>query len=359
MEFREVGSDRLEGRWGFDAKTGLQLGAIVAGLVLLYVWVPLKNMNMVTAVGISAIVLALRREEISLNRAARTITIRWGIIIPFNRESWSLEGLREVSVCEKVRRLRPGSTYFVRFSGDSEPVQIAKVGRYEVARKVALEVARFLGWPLVDTCEGRNERFNPSEVGASLRQRMFLNGVAAAWPDPPARMISTCDVHKDSICVAIPAPGLGLGGAFGFMFGLALLLGGIWLFADPRAGKDVLLYLVFFCVTSGVILFGCIDSAISRTTIEASPARLRVTFQGVRTKVQDIPVDELQSLEIEPHDSRTGRWGKIEAALNKSMGLPYLVARSDDVVIQFAQTLNDEEMEWLRGAILYVVTGEA
>ncbi len=143
MEFREVGPDRLEGRWGFDAKTGLQLGAFVVVFLVVCSWVPVFFRFAAHSMVLFVVALYVPSQGISLDRLARTVTIRWGILVPFIPKNRSLDGLKEVFVCEKDR-LHGVKTYRVRLTGDSKSVQIAKVNEYQEARRLANRVAGFL-----------------------------------------------------------------------------------------------------------------------------------------------------------------------------------------------------------------------
>ncbi len=188
-----------------------------------------------------------------------------------------------------------------------------------------------------------------------------MSGAEANWPEPPDKMISTCDIHQDSIRVIIPASGLNSRVAWLMVSMISMVLFGFLSHTgNPVWTKERLFYIMVGLV--GLLMSAAlINHVIHRTTVDASPAGLRVTFRGVWTKVQEIAADELQSLEIERSETTktTEKEEKKTAVAPAKKKYRCLVARSDEVAIRFAEALKDEEMEWLRGAILYVVTGEA
>jgi len=106
----------------------------------------------------------------------------------------------------------------------------------------------------------------------------------------------------------------------------------------------------------GMVLVGilAIYRTTRRTTVEASPTELRVTSQGIWSRSRQIPADELQSLDIESSEppqegtKRKSRPAKVQK---------WLVALSDDTLIRFGTDLKEQDLEWLRGVILYAIAG--
>ncbi len=381
MQLREVGPDRLVGRSGGGCLAVFGLPFFVAGLALtiaaalgkvtdsdtgepapLYFAIPFGLVFVAVGAG-----LIFGRSGVSLDRTNRQISKWWGLMVPFRSTDRSLDEFHEVRITKEVRSSGKSTytVYPIRLAGSAEPIVVGEPRDYQEARQTGEQVAKFIGCPMADTTSGRKVRREVAELDESLRQRLVRTGEGVAWPEPPPDMRCTYQIQGDSVRIEIPPSGFTIAHKLVMAAGclptviavIFALATGLW--SDDSMPAAFRIFLVgflgvFFCLLPiAATSLPSIHDAIKRVTVDVSPGELCATSRGLTTRRQQIPTHELEELEVVRSRRKSAGVGGFFC------GRSHLVARSDRVSIEIAPKVEIGELEWVRGAILYVVTGAA
>ena len=324
--------------------------------------------------------LMFGRSGIAINKMDRTLVKWWGLLGPFRRKEYSLDDFDRVHLTREVRRSKNSSytVYPVRVAGPDERVTVEEPRDYEKARRIAEEVAGFLGTKLVDGAAGTEVVRQAGELDESLRERTQRAGDVVTMPDPPPFLRTRCTIEGRSVILDLPSAGLGIGHVVGLIAGVVfpvivalLILRPIWQEDMPRPAKYMImgfLGVVFVLLPFLAAVGAALSQARSSVRITASPERLSVERRGLLfNKTRAIPADDLEEL-ILPGN------GEGEAARNalEKSNLPDgvkaflgtlvkpqrrgLLARSDAATLEFGNELPDAELRWIHAVILRIMT---
>ncbi|MBN1341826.1 MAG: hypothetical protein JXQ73_04060 [Phycisphaerae bacterium] len=361
MKLREQGPDRLVGRrdLGGHHPVWAVLGSLSTSALVYLIF---ENGGIVAAV-FCVTLLALfhwAREGFTIDRWRRLVTTWWGFGVPLRSKERSLDGCNEVSLSSEEADDHGGGTvvvYPVRIQGTTDPIPISEPRKYEEARCLARRIACFLGLPMVETCGGNVVRIEANQLDLPLREQIAATDQDVTWAEPPSRMRCAYQIRGDSITIEIPRKRMTLRSAVGTgLVAMALLAfaPAFW-FATKNAPKERIAAMGRVCATLGcasmslVALASGIHACLKRTTVDASPKELRIRSRGLWTKTDVIPTGELLELVVKLPDGQKGNHHERS-----------LIARSGDKSIEVDLSEHPrQELEWIRSAVLYVVTGGA
>ncbi len=382
MDVREVGPDTLVVRPTGGWLARLSIGILFCGLTTVLQeglgWLDSRKggddgfaLSAVVLFGVAAVaaflLAAVRTIDVTFDRANGSVSRSWGLGVPFRTTRRALAGFREVRVTKEERLVVTQGLHVhaVQLTGGGKPFTIDDPRAYDEARQIAARVAAFLRLPLVDRTTEPPVRRRPDEIGESLRNRTARTGENLVWPEPPPELRCTYQVSGDSLRIEIPPTGLSLGLCFGSgIVALFTVMVIRWLHGTrlpdvlPARYASLimgLLSLVIFLLPTLPLGMALLRIALRRTLIDASPRELRVTWRGIGEDSQTIPTDELEELVLV---TAAPDGGKRRKRKQKPAGRPELVARSDRQSITLASGLERPQAEWIRDAVLYVVTGK-
>lgn len=297
-----------------------------------------------------------------LDRRTDTLTTWWGLLLPLRSKEQRLSAFEQVVLSREVRRSKNGTytVYPVRLRGKGCPdVTLEEPQNPEQARRVAEEVAKFLGRPFADSSMGELVLRQAAELDESVRDRARRTGERVEVPPPPPGQRCRTRVVADTLCIDIPPLGfrklhavpLVVAGAAALLLTFAVILPVARDKRMPADAKAVIIGFVgLFLIGVPVFLSAVFATrrARLRRAVEVSPRELRVITRGILSeKAVTIPCDELEELAIVPARLAQG-------AL--SPGGEVILARSDRAMAVFGEGLSSQELAWLRAIIWNVVS---
>ncbi len=294
-------------------------------------------------------VLVFGRTGTVLDRRARIVTSWWGLLVPFKKTTRSLNDFQAVTVSHEIRQSKNStySVYPVRLEGDTDKLNIEEPRDYQQARCRAEEIAKFIGFGIVDRSSGEAVVRDADVLDQSLRDRSRRADETISMPPMPVGCrVETSNNSNGETVFSLPSPGfkpihaiplvIGFGwAAMGCIFVMPIFLRG----GTPPFPMNLLVigFLLFW--TFGPLLFMVpvmLRSVKTRETILISSRQLRLEQKRLVGKhISEIALDKLEELEI------------------KHGGV--IVARSDKQTLEFGDGLSREELQWLQDAIHAVV----
>ncbi len=378
MKLHATGSDRLVGREGGGCLALFGLPFLLAGLFVTsaaiageipdsdtgepaprYFTVPF-GMIFVTV----GAVLVFGRRGIVIDRLSNQFTVWYGLMVPMHTKRQPLGEADEIRVTKEVRRSKNSTytVYPVRLCGGTKPFDISEPRQYQQSRQLAEQIAKFLTLPMVDQSGGTTVRREADQLDESLRDQVIRTGQVVPWPEPPADMRSSYEVRGDTLLLEVPPVGvtpstwISIAGGLlpGVVISTFMWVAGFFEFGgdDPMAMTFIGVFvLILFVLPLAGALSGALHKARLRVNIVASPRELRITSAGLRKRERAIPTDELEELEVK-HGKKN-----LPGVLAMLGGGNTLLARSDREDVSTTLNVSHDELDWIHGAIRYVVTG--
>ncbi len=315
------------------------------------------------------------RAGVTVDKLQGRIITWWGLLVPFKSTQYNIADYDRVAIRQEVRRSK-NSTYTiypVRIEGGVESIDWDTLRDPTKARAAAEELAKFLGFKVVDASAGEEIVREADRLDESLRERRQRTGEDIDMPDPPANMRTQCQVDGESITLIIPPPPATIFDkislAFAFVPGIVAL--GFFFAAFPKDMPPLFRFIfmgfigVFFVIAPITVMVGKV-LARTRTQqkINASPDRLRVETRGpFRTKVVEIPANELEELQIALPKGHENMESQLEAMPEALRPFLRAMARrvpiraiSDRATVTFGKGLPIEELKWVHAVLTQVLT---
>jgi len=307
-------------RWG---------GAISGGIAAIYL--------------LRGLIRMARWSTLLIDRNEGTIEAWEGSILPDHR-CFHVADFRAVELSCKVIQHGRGDTetrYPITLLGLGCREELIAPRDEKGTRRMADDVACFLGYDLIDATLPERRRYRADEVGVPLGERLRAEGIRTfSLPTPPARRRFTCRVERGRLAVEFPRPRVidvlkwpallflilgAIGG--GLVFGIGALA--------ARSATWGELYLPATCITLGLGLVGFVIGLLGempgmwrRTTIEADRGEVVVRWRGLVFSQQN----------------------RADAAEVRDVLLDGLFTR-DGLFRYHLAHVREQELEWLRAAV--------
>lgn len=309
------------------------------------------------------LVLALGRKGVLLDRRAGTLTVWWGLLMPWVRKAQPLTGINAVTITKELRSSKNGSytVYVVRLDGPVMTAVTCQEWRtYEPARALGEACAKFLVVPLRDSSSGTLVVREAAYLDEPLVARLRRDGAAPGVPPAPACLHTTV-THKDhAVSLDIPRPPLPW---LRLLVPLVTVLLPVGIFValvlgtlrghDAGAMRVVPLGMAGVFVVVVLVSMGVIGGrGRAQVRVVASPAGLRVLQHGLFSlKTVDIPNQELEELEL-PRPYVLPAQVPAMLATMMARNTPGIIARSDQRTLEFGAHLPYEEKAYLHALIV-------
>jgi hypothetical protein len=293
----------------------------------------------------------------------------WGLLVPIRSRVGSLDVFDRVSISRTLRRQK-NRTYYaypVDLAGQGKDrLRILESTRYEASRSAAGDLAKKLGWNLLDSTIGAEVIRDPQHVDESLRDRARREArPPKEVANPPENLRTKFTVAGKVLRFELPpqgfqprliAPLVALA-IFESVFALVLFAA----FTDNNAFANLTVprwvFLSVLCVL--FLLLPClatvlpiVSQARTVTIVEASPENVRVeSLSPFSRRSRDVPANAVQEVLIDatsrnrtgPSSTSPGRRGAI-------------ILRGNGVSVAFGEHLALEEKQWIRDVIEQVLT---
>ncbi|HQL98414.1 MAG TPA: hypothetical protein PLS33_09750 [Smithella sp.] len=328
--------------------------------------------------------LVFGRSGIILDRSRGRVIQWYGLLVPMKRKEYLLDSVDQVEMNFSPGDNDSPATWPIKLSGRNitKPLSVVQPASFTEARKVAEELSRFLRKPLVDSSTGEKIERDSDHLNESYRDRIRRKGEATSiLPMEPVHKRSHVERTSEGLTIAIPEPSPG---RIQYIIALApLVFVGIvvWFFLS-RADFDSMpvifryffpVFIGFFMAVPVLVILGKkagMKTPFEVITVTETNFRVEALRHGKQTTV-DIPVSELEDLVApsrqEIMDAVTypgmknislGRTGtarmpdgrpmlRFLLALMKMAGSRGIIARSDNVEVEFARGLDEAELAWL------------
>ena len=339
--------------------------------------------------------LMFGRAGITIDRTTMKITKWWGLLVPMKVTEYNLVDFDRTTISKENRGSGNSSrTVFpVKLAGGPgvDAFEYQAPTDYQEARRLAEELARFLGHDIEDSSSGKPVHRPLDELDESVRDRMRRTRERVRLPGAPWEMKATIREEAEGTVIELPPPGLKpaqlaaiipalvFAGVVGLFVLRPLFGSGTPVETQLFFGGFVVLF--FIVVPVAITLVTVLKKARYRVTITVSQAMLRIEQgSGRKRKVTRIPGDELEEFELvgrkdifdtaireagDEHGESTKQSLKIEKMLAPDSMLGKLarlatkseiMARSDTETIRFGRDLSDDELVYLHAIILRVLT---
>lgn len=328
--------------------------------------------------------LVFGRSGIILDRSRGRVIQWYGLLVPMKRKEYLLDSVDQVEMNFSPGDNDSPATWPIKLSGRNitKPLSVVQPASFTEARKVAEELSRFLRKPLVDSSTGEKIERDSDHLNESYRDRIRRKGEATSiLPMEPVHKRSHVERTSEGLTIAIPEPSPG---RIQYIIALApLVFVGIvvWFFLS-RADFDSMpvifryffpVFIGFFMAVPVLVILGKkagMKTPFEVITVTETNFRVEALRHGKQTTV-DIPVSELEDLVApsrqEIMDAVTypgmknislGRTGtarmpdgrpmpRFLLTLMKMVDSRGIIARSDNVEVEFARGLDEAELAWL------------
>ncbi|MCR4316930.1 MAG: hypothetical protein NUW37_11345 [Planctomycetes bacterium] len=317
---------------------------------------------------ILGIIIATIRWGLIIDKSEGTITSWWRML--FVLGSTKVYGIEEgegITITQEIRRTK-NSSYTVwpvriKIKGDRK-VNITETRDPGSSREVAEELARFIGFKIIDTSMGGKIERNADEIDMSLKEQVQAHEETPELIDQPADSRVTFEKAEGGVTFVIPPAAktalgkfnaIGIGCIVFIVLGLAafLIAGNFDEEAIvPIAIFGVIFAAIAFAVRAGFAKLKALFASEQRITVTKSNLSVAFVYNG-REKIEEIPADKLEELQIVGARESNHKFSGFE-----KLGSGVLMARSDFKTIRFAFGLSNEELEWLKSAIMVIVTSD-
>ena len=353
-------------------------------------------------------VMVFGRHHITIDRRRRMLDMKWTLIVPVRERKYPLDFYRMVRIDRETKRSKNSTytVYPVRLEAGvgAETVTLEEPLKYEEARVLAEEMARFLGLALADGTSGAEVVREAARLDESLKEQAKRTKETVYVPSAPPGMKSRIREEAQSVIVEIPSPGFGRAHYAKAAVPVFFILVVLYFFLLPLMTLPMPPPLrLFFVLFIGMFLIllpllTTLRSIRAETQksfrITATPALLRVEVSAPRgSTVTDIPAAEVeevvfrerQSLSMTPMPGggavleesamlRDDMRKKVERADGKPVTVgpktvwlirtltrltppPAITVRSDKATVTFGEGLSEEELRYIHGLIRKMLAG--
>ncbi len=372
--------DVMEIRRGGGVLTAV--GVFFLLLVLTFVGITLSSMQDTDSMIVASIffgimligdlALILGRAGIVIDRRQKLLTTWWGLLVPWSKTQYELTGFSCITITKEIRRSKNSTytVYVVRLKNqESKDIHIEENQDYLTSRRSAETVAKFMNLPLSDNSSGSEVIRKPEELDESLRNRLRRTGQIKPMPEDLPETKIQHRIEGDTLILRLPKHGFGIW--VGCIVAIGIIISGIFsviitvILAEFAKDPNFLLFLLIAGVIAllplGFCLFAAYYHYTMREEVHISPQRLMLKKSwkfGKRS--EEIQMDELEELELATVNQYQAK-GRMPvgtgANFNQvSLFNPGIVARSDYKVMNFGQSLNRKEVEWVMAVIENAIT---
>lgn len=310
-------------------------------------------------------IFTLGRRGLFLDKRMNIVTTWWGLLIPFKTSTYDLTQFTKMTITKEVRKSKNSSytVYPVRLVGE-ESISIGENREYHASRKLAEEIAKFIGISVADSTSGTEMIREAEELDETIREKVQKKGEIKEIPPAPPNMKLQYNIEGNEIHFEIPR--IGWHPLFYIPIGFILFFSVIFYFVFfqeilqsdmPLIGKMIV---SSFLLIPEIIIFGAMYRFASKTTlVDVSPERLSVTEKwALGSKTQSIPTNELEELQIianapanfQKANLQTADMQKVQNIIGVFGGAEIL-ASSDSVVVKFGSSLPAPELQWMFAVI--------
>jgi len=407
--FRHLGPDRLQVREGGGCLSLFGLPFLAAGIFVTLIGariVPIQNAGQVPAWAWPLILLmglvfvavgaglVFGRRWTTLDAGRGIIRKQWGLLVPLRGEEYSLHDYEVV-----LLRFEAGDSD----TADRFPVLLkARAGRADLAlssptqygesREQAAAVARFLGFPLVDTSTDHESVTHADRVDATFQERLRAGDDHREEAIRPLRMQSQVRESSRAVEIVIPGPGFRPGTLVGFAVSAGLLAYVApqlhRFFRQTNTPKVVQFVFFGFAVLLFVVipLLGVINSVVlafrGRTLVTVSVEGIVIEERGAwRVKTTRLSAADILGLDygtadaalasarhaaerrvtqagrILPSPARGGAEPRWLSALRRLVPSKGIIVKSRSGLISFGAGLPDEEIRYLHAVVARALGG--
>jgi len=315
------------------------------------------------------------RGGIVFDKADRTVTTWWGILfVPLRSKIYQLAEFHAVRLNREKRSSKNAThiVYPIRLAKAKGELTICEEQDELKGRAQAEEIAKFIGFDLVDSTGGLVDVRDAATLGESLRVQTQHSETEVKIDAPPPNMRATFTAQGNQVSFDLPpprltgcllAPLLGMGLVFTiglFVFFIPLLNGRNtpthvkWLFG--------FFFGVLFVLLPLLSILGAVLAKVRRKIpVAADPSVLRLaTQQLLLTKTEEIAGADLEELRLETSSGQielSSALASLRPAKAGEPGGPYvLAALSNKKILRFGEGLPREELEWIRQVLLKALT---
>ena len=289
------------------------------------------------AIGIAFI---FGRRGIIFDKRAGTVATWWGLLfIPLWTKSFELAAFNAVSLSREKRGMGKRDTYIVfpirLLDADLGQLNLC-AGQNEIkARVLAEEIAKFIGFKLLDSTGGILDVRAAATLGESLRKQVQHSAEEMNLSAPLYGVRSTFMAQGNQVAFKLPSPS----------FSFCLVAPGLvcvvmfTIFVSSLPGMPLGMWLLIWLPL--LIILGALLLQVRRkVTVSAAPAGLRLTTKNILfSKTEEIAGKDLEELRLE---NQSGKYN--------------LAALSGKKILRFGAGLSREELEWIRQVLLKALT---
>jgi len=295
-----------------------------------------------------------RCSGVVIDRKSRTIIVWRSLFVPYSRMKSSLDRVEAVSLARtEIQSSRSvGSVvYPVRLVARHGHIDIDAPDHYAAARRLAENVAEFIGVRLEDTTTGKKVVREAGKLDEPLGEKLKKAGSDLAIPEPPPGAKAKVIVTEEGVTFEIPPVGFGPTALIIVAFGVAgvasVVLGAGMIYRDFTTGTDAGRYVVLAVATPVLLLWlafsvwlalGGLRVGTAQELVTVSPHGLRQEMRSpFGTAKREIGAAELEEIQAGRGEEDRSPWSGKE-----------LVARSDRLTVQIGQGLERCELEWMK-----------
>jgi len=328
--------------------------------------------------------LVFGRSGIIMDRSRGRVIQWYGLLVPMKRKEYLLDSVDQVEMNFSPGDSDSPATWPITLSGRSiaKSLSIVQPPSFAEARKVAEELSRFLRKPLMDSSTGEKIIRDFDHLNESYRDRIRRKSETInTLPPEPVHKRSRIEHTSEGMTITIAEPSPGW---IYYLSALApLVFAGmvIWLFlprADIHSMPGIFRYIFltfmgFFIAVPAMAVLGKIigmkkKKPFEMITVTKTFFRVETLKHGKQTTVE-IPVAELEDLVAParqdimdavtyPGVDNVGETGTARTpdgrpmprfllTLMKMVDSRGIIARSDNVEVEFARGLDEAELAWL------------
>jgi hypothetical protein len=290
----------------------------------------------------------------TLDRLRGMACVWHGWLAPMFRQSYPLHRYDLVCVSTEVHRERGVKEvyYIVSLAEASSILILGQVKAYLDARRLAEDVAKFLGLGIMDAVGLPVTRIEAADIGKPLRDRQDIQ---AAPLEPPAHTRLHWEGLGERVVIRIPRPRFsevvktplwtflflgGLGAVVGFGLGGLVSKTPFDWNEHIKPALIITLALGTFGLLVGLLLE--LETAFVRFEIEADPYRLQVRRQGLLFgKTHTLKADEVKELRF-THLLRLG-----------------VITDREVITIGNDDDLTGQDLEWVRATLTRTLANQS
>lgn len=305
------------------------------------------------------------RAGVEINRQLGTVKTWWGLLVPFSQQEHQLKDYKKIRITREQRRSKNRSytVYPVKLAGGPRPISIGEQRRYEDARRLAEDLARFCRLAVADQSHGAEVIRSHDELDESLRDRAYRLSQDFEVPDLPPAMQSRVHYGETEVTIEIPASGSSVWKLLALAPGTVVMLLVMFVFLRPllrNADMPAKMRFVLTAFLGGVFVVlpllrmarGLAVSLRPQRVI-ASPDRITLKTPGLfLSREVSISADDLEDLSLPQRDSTPDLETETAPAVARALAhlAPHsqfaITARSDRQTIIFGEGMPEEELRW-------------